>query len=255
MTFLPIVERELRITCRKPGTYRMRWVLAGSILIFWFFLLSVSHYSSNAERGKMLFTAVGILAFAFCLLSGVFLTADCLSYEKREGTLGLLFLTELRGYDVVLGKLVATSLPAFYGLLTVLPLLSLPLLMGGVSVAQFWRVALAVLTTLFLSLSIGLLVWAFSRETRSVMGITLLLLIGLSSLPLAAWALIQGFGLGNPPQFLLWFSPGFLYSRAYDSYYARGYGINEFFASFIVLAALIVVSLLTAAGWLRTAWR
>ena len=48
-------------------------------------------------------------AVFYCLLSGVWFTADCLSEEKREGTLGLLFLTDLKGYDVVLGKLVATS--------------------------------------------------------------------------------------------------------------------------------------------------
>ena len=47
-------------------------------------------------------------AVFYCLLSGVWFTADCLSEEKREGTLGLLFLTDLKGYDVVFGKLVAT---------------------------------------------------------------------------------------------------------------------------------------------------
>ena len=52
----------------------------------------------------MLFTVLNAIAFIFCLLAGVFLTADCLSEEKREGTLGLLFLTSLKGYDVVLGK-------------------------------------------------------------------------------------------------------------------------------------------------------
>ncbi|HQU46125.1 MAG TPA: hypothetical protein PK867_25150, partial [Pirellulales bacterium] len=42
------------------------------------------------------------------------LTADCISSERREGTLGLLFLTDLRGHDVVLGKLVVAGLGAFY---------------------------------------------------------------------------------------------------------------------------------------------
>ena len=32
------------------------------------------------------------------------MTADCLSEEKREGTLGLLFLTDLRGYDIVVSS-------------------------------------------------------------------------------------------------------------------------------------------------------
>jgi len=107
----------------------------------------------------MLFIAVGILAFAFSLLAGMFLTADCLSEEKREGTLGLLFLTPLKGHDVVFGKLIATSLHAFYGLLAILPLLALPLLMGGVTLGEFWRVNLVLVTTLFLSLAMGMFVF------------------------------------------------------------------------------------------------
>src|SRR5262245_8544040 len=101
MTFLPIAHRELRIASRKPGTYRLRWIFALLVLVIWFLLLVTSRNSmSVAERGRMLFTAIAVLAFAFCLFAGVFQTADCLSEEKREGTLGLLFLTELKGYDV-----------------------------------------------------------------------------------------------------------------------------------------------------------
>ena len=44
--------------------------------------------------------------------------------------MGLIFLTDLKGYDVVLGKLAATSLNGFYGLLAVFPLLAFPLLTG-----------------------------------------------------------------------------------------------------------------------------
>ena len=95
-----------------------------------------------AELAQRLFLAFGILALGFCLLAGIFLTADCLSEEKRDGTLGLLFLTDLRGYDVVLGKLIATSVHAVYGLLAIFPVLALPLLMGGVTGGEFWRVVL-----------------------------------------------------------------------------------------------------------------
>ena len=97
-------------------------------------------------------TGGGVL---YCLFCGVRLTADCLSEEKREGTLGLLFLTDLKGYDVVLGKLAATSLNSFYGVLAVVPMLALPLLLGGVTPGEFWRMALVALNTLFFSLARG----------------------------------------------------------------------------------------------------
>jgi ABC-type transport system involved in cytochrome c biogenesis permease component len=150
MSFLPIVERELRVASRRPATYWLRLFLALAVFVIWFFLLVLGQGSVPVvQRGQILFQAIGVIALAFSLLAGVFLTADCLSEEKREGTLGLLFLTDLKGYDVVLGKLIATSLHAFYGLLAVLPLLALPLLLGGVTVAEFWRISVALLSTLF----------------------------------------------------------------------------------------------------------
>ena len=48
--------------------------------------------------------------------AGLLGTADCVSSEKRDGTLGLLFLTDLKGYDVICGKLAANSVSVLYGL-------------------------------------------------------------------------------------------------------------------------------------------
>src|SRR5690242_21503418 len=92
--------------------------------------------------GGRMFATLSFLIAIFCGLEGLRYTADCLSEEKREGTLGLLFLTDLKGYDVVLGKLAATSLNALYGLIAIIPVLAIPLLLGGVSIGEFWRMTL-----------------------------------------------------------------------------------------------------------------
>jgi hypothetical protein len=133
--------------------------------------------------GQILFTALASLLYFFAGTAGFWATADCLSEEKREGTLGLLFLTDLKGYDVVLGKLTATSLTAFYGLLAVFPILAIPLLMGGVTAGEFWRVALASVNLLFLSLSIGLVTSAFCHDERKAAAITIFLFALLSAGP------------------------------------------------------------------------
>ena len=121
MTFLPIVARELRVASRRRATY---WVRSGAALALivlgvWFFLM-MRHEPAH-EVAMVLFRLLAGASVLYCLLSGVRATADCLSEEKREGTLGLLFLTDLKGYDVVFGKLAATSLNAFYGVLAVVP--------------------------------------------------------------------------------------------------------------------------------------
>ena len=84
MTFLPIVERELRVAARRPARYWARLFAAAGVMLVWL-LVGGSQQASAAELSKTLFVAFGVIALGFCLLAGIFLTADCLSQEKREG--------------------------------------------------------------------------------------------------------------------------------------------------------------------------
>src|SRR5437588_1315717 len=177
MPLLPVAERELREASRRPATYWMRFFLALGVFIFWFLLLVMAPSAIGMARGKVLFLSLGGMAFIFCFLSGAFITADSISEERREGTLGLLFLTPLKGYDVVLGKMAATSLHAVYGLIAVTPLLAYSWLIGGVTPGEFWRLNIVLLLTLFFSLSAGLFISAFVRETRQAILLTLALLV------------------------------------------------------------------------------
>jgi hypothetical protein len=194
MTFLPIVDRELRVRARQWGTYRLRLagaLVASSVAIF---MLVISQIGPNPRGiGHYLFRVLAFLAFVFCLFDGARQTADCLSSEKRNGTLGLLFLTDLKGYDVVLGKWIACALPSFYVLLAVLPLLALPLLLGGVTGGEFARLVLVLVDTLLLSLSLGMLVSALTRdERRAWTGTMALLLILTLLLPMLHWLPLPG---------------------------------------------------------------
>src|SRR5437867_1716411 len=176
MIFLPIVERELRVAARRRATH---WVRAG--FAFGTIFIGVLVYLSNLNataRGfaNSLFGALAFLSLFYCLVSGVRLTADCLSGEKREGTLGLLFLTDLKGYDVIFGKLAATSLSGFYGLLAIFPILAVPLLLGGLTNGEFWRVVLVLVNSFFFSLATGIFVSALSQAARKAMALTFILI-------------------------------------------------------------------------------
>src|SRR5215471_3794512 len=186
MTVLPIVDRELRIAARRHGTYWLRVGLASlAILIgsaIFFFTLELPPYLT----GRVLFGALAGLLFLYCLGYGRRSTADCLSQEKRDGTLGLLFLTDLKGHDVVLGKLAATSLRGFYALMAVFPVLAVTLLLGGISHGEFWRMVLVLVNTFWLSLAIGVFGSAISRDHRRAMAANFLLLLLLVAAPGAA---------------------------------------------------------------------
>src|SRR4051794_20548631 len=133
MTFLPIVEREMRVNARKARMYWGRSLLVLAAIVVGGFVYMANWKAPAWEFGKDLFMVLAVLSFLYCLAAGTRSTSDCLSEEKREGTLGLLFLTDLKGYDVVLGKVAATSLRGFYSLLAIFPILALPLLTGGVT--------------------------------------------------------------------------------------------------------------------------
>ena len=135
MTFLPIIDRELRVAARKRSTFRLRVAsaLVGMVIGGAIMMLSRIGAFGPSTMGDALFGVLTWLALLVALTAGLFFTADCLSEEKREGTLGFLFLTDLRGYDVAGGKLFATSLRVTFALMSIIPILAVTFVMGAVS--------------------------------------------------------------------------------------------------------------------------
>lgn len=222
MILLPIVGRELRVAARRRATFWTRTGVAVGAVAVGAGLYVTSLDSSPRALAQRLFTGLTAVSLLYALLSGRRFTADCLSAEKREGTLGLLFLTDLKGYDVVLGKVAATSLNGFYGLLSVLPVFAVPMLMGGISNGEFWRAVLVLVNTFLYSLAVGMFVSAVSRDAQRALGANLLALLALSGVPAAVGAglLLAGLpGLGmyipalfySCPVFSLVLSSDFLY--------------------------------------------
>jgi ABC-type transport system involved in multi-copper enzyme maturation permease subunit len=259
MRFLPIVERELRVGARRRSTYSLRLLaaLAAFIICLWLCLLPARGQPPTA-LGKSLFGALSTAAIAYCLLIGPFITADCLSSEKRDGTLGLLFLTDLSSLDVVLGKWVATSLSAFYGLLAVLPSLGIPLLLGGVTPGEYGRVALAIVNAVLFSLTAGIFVSVLSRDqTKATLG-SLILVLTLSGLLPGLIALVVGGFLGLGPINPLT-SPVTLFSPIYTLQFAFDATFNasprQFWTSLGVVQALGWLFMIAATVTVSRVWK
>ena len=212
MTLLPIAERELRVASRRWYTFWGRLGAAAFALLVFLGLQLLAEVTRGSFRaGEVQFAILKWMAFLFACSVGIFLTSDSLSEEKREGTLGLLFLTDLRGHDVVLGKLICHSLQASYGLVAAIPILGLTMLSGGVAGVEFGHVMLIIGNTLFLSLCAGLFVSSFSRDVMKAMnGALFLLLLILVGLPFIDWCLAGWDGARFKP-ILSFGSPGYLF--------------------------------------------
>lgn len=253
MTFLPIVQRELRVAARRKSTRRIRLGITVAAIVVVAVFLCFSPLFSAKQAGSLLFKIITGYVFGFCVLAGVFVTSDCLSEEKRAGTLGLLFLTDLKGVGVVVGKFVARSLNPFLAWLAVLPVISLAILLGGVTGAEFWRMALALLSTLFLSLTMGICVSAWSRDAQRALSVTL----GLLVLLVLLWpTLARGLSRLFLPQVFQWSmccSPLVGYWSAFDRSFV---GWPRFYwSSMFAILALGVIGLVAAAAKIHLAWQ
>jgi ABC-type transport system involved in multi-copper enzyme maturation permease subunit len=223
MTFLPIASRELRVASRKKMTYWLRAGAVFSVLVIgtWFFLMLSSERAQARETAEVLFGLITGVATLYGLISGVRETADCLSSEKREGTLGLLFLTDLKGYDVVAGKFIASSLNSFYGIIAIVPTMAIPLLMGGITFGQFSRIALVALNAMFFSLSVGICVSSMVRNSKKASITTFFIVLVFNALGPAAAQMLRIRGQFDPSLFkvLTFPSTGYTYFCAWEVIY------------------------------------
>lgn len=254
MTFLPIVDRELRVAARRRSTYWLRSGIALAVIIIGTWIYVMRRREPPAALSMVMFVALTVIAQLFCLCAGARATSDSLAEEKRDGTLGLLFLTDLRGFDVVAGKLVASSLNMFYGLVAILPMLAIPLLMGGVTAVEFWRVTVVLLNTLFFSLAAGMLASALTKSARNAAGLCMFIVLGFAKLlPLMGAILAGYYNWQQPPQMLLIPSPSYAFFLAFAATY-RGHA-GEFLNSLAFTHGLAWLFLVLSCAIVPRSWQ
>ncbi|MGY8654607.1 MAG: hypothetical protein ACKVJX_13385 [Verrucomicrobiia bacterium] len=123
-------------------------------------------FQSSARLGPELFGDLNAVLYFGIILGAPLLTADCLSRERREGTLGLLFLTPLTPTGIVAAKSVVHALRALTLTAAALPVICLAFLFGGAG----WKEALLALmlnaSALMLALGAGLLASSLATQAR-----------------------------------------------------------------------------------------
>jgi hypothetical protein len=188
----PLVARELLVGSRQPWTYWLRLLTALGAVSVLAILAATGHSRLGRTGGFALFAGSTTVLFFIASLNGLRSTSDCVSAERRQGTLVLLFLASLKLNTILTSKLVTHSLRNAWAFLGTLPVLSLCLLLGGVSGWMFLQGALAILAAAWLSLMVGLEQScrnkgeheAFSDGLRRLLGLNLLPLVSPASLVL-----------------------------------------------------------------------
>lgn len=195
------------VAARRTATYRQRVIFAGlavaTLMVFFAFL------GTTRFTGANIFYIISWGGFVLCALEGLRATADSIAFERREGTLGLLLLTDLNGREVVIGKLAAATVQTLTTVVAMLPTFTLPVLLGGVTAGECWRVMLTFVAMLFFTLTAGTLVSTLVTNPLTAF-ITTAMLVLATTLPpivlthLSGAASPQSFAwLGGPVEMFL----------------------------------------------------
>lgn len=191
----PLVSRELLVYSRQPWTHWLRLLSAlGAVGVLALTAATGQNRLGQAD-GFSLFAGSTAILFFIASLNGLHSTSNCISSERRQGTLVLLFLAELKLTTILISKLVTNALRNVWAFVGTLPILGLCLLLGGVSGWVFVKGVLAVLAAAWLSLMVGLEQScrnqgeheAFSNGLRELLKLNLVPFISPASLWLSAF--------------------------------------------------------------------
>lgn len=198
MTLIPIIERELRVRARRKGLRWPRVVMATVALLLLTWTVFVPQWVGVGMPPQMLMQVGVGMSFGLLLIVAAFmgarLTADSISQEYRDQTIGLLLLSHLKGWQIAIGKLVSNTLTAGFTLMAVVPMLSVPVLGGGAEAGEILKLSLVMLNVLMLSAALGLFLSSRTSEGRRAQNAAMLLVaLSVFILPgLLAFALAQG---------------------------------------------------------------
>ena len=285
----PVVQRELREQARQPAMFRMRLVAAAVVLagLAWGFLVppttAITMFGPRAmSEGSALFLQMHRALVLIILALAPALTADAIARERREATLGLLGLTPLRPLDVALGKSAANALRALTLWLAPLPMIAVPLLVGGVGGLEVGSVIVFQLVLLGVGLAAGLAASTLAIPFRRclalaylleavLIGVTLLvsllitMLAWLVGVPFDGWSSSSGAAwLANAPAVIFGSPLAAPYTEQLPQvlarltmdhradafrYWAAGLAIFLVAGATVIALALLVVTRRTARAW------
>ena len=198
-----MIIRELRVEARRPGAYRLRLGAVGMVL-----LICAIAAVPGRSQGFEVFARLQNLLLTMIWMIVPVTTADCISRERREGTLPLLALTNLSPFAIVVAKVASRIVATFGWFLAAIPMLLIPVMMGGVGAQEIFLAMVMDGSSILMALSAGMMASVLARRLGTVvflaaviafvLAVIFLMLLGGNGIPYAVghltsqWSLVLG---------------------------------------------------------------
>lgn len=150
---LPLLAKELNEQAAQRRTYVVRFVYAGILftaacgMFYGSFLQGSGGSAGGLGQGRQMFEQLVGLQFWTIYLFLPAISCGCLSIEKERNTLGLLLITTLSPWQIILQKLLGRLVPMLTFVLLSFPLMAIAYSFGGITADYLWSgIVLLVLT-------------------------------------------------------------------------------------------------------------
>jgi ABC-type transport system involved in multi-copper enzyme maturation permease subunit len=128
----------------------------------------------TARFGLLLFQIVSFVELTLLVFFSALSAASTVAQEKDRRTFILLLLTDMRDYEIVLGKMLGSLLPIAVLFAITVPFFALTLLLGGVSGAQVMQAVAVMAATAVAAGSLGALVALWRERTFQALALAVL---------------------------------------------------------------------------------
>ncbi|WP_439626723.1 ABC transporter permease subunit [Gemmata sp.] len=180
----PIFMREVVTVPRRAGHHAGRAAVVGLLAILgvttWQATVGFARDATLGETaafGLLLFQIVAFVQLLLTLFFAAMSAAGAVSQEKDRRTFILLLLTDMRDYEIVLGKLLGSLLPILTQILVTAPVLSLLLFLGGIDPEQVLQTVLVLAASAVAAGSLGGLVALWRERTFQALALAVLFLV------------------------------------------------------------------------------
>lgn len=192
---LPLLAKELNEQAAQRRTYIIRFLYAGilfaaaCVLFYGNFLKGGGGSSGGLGRGRWMFENLVTFQFWAIYLLVPAISCGCLTIEKEQNSLGLLLITSLSPWQIVLQKLLGRVVPMLTFVLLSFPLMAVAYSFGGITEDYLWSGVILLIITCVQAAALSVMCSAWYSTTVESFVANYLLFVALYFILPFGWGL------------------------------------------------------------------